>query len=147
MLKKDTTPELCLQCHKEILSAKHAHKPASDDCATCDKPHTSSVSKLLTMEPRALCLSCPADVGKTIDSSKFPHDPTKGECLQCHTEAAGRVLGVTGWGADLPGAPKCRASPEPGVPWGYEAGDRRDFRRAVAGGRPRGSRRFRHARR
>jgi predicted CXXCH cytochrome family protein len=92
MLKKDTTPELCGQCHKEILSAKHVHSPAGEDCAKCHKPHTSDNAHLLIMEPRALCLSCHADVGKTIAGAKHPHDPAKGDCLQCHQPHASNEI-------------------------------------------------------
>src|SRR6185436_11435167 len=72
MLKKDTSPELCLTCHKEITSAAHIHKPASEDCAKCHSPHTSKHQKLLVAEPYELCLSCHADVGKQAADSKHP---------------------------------------------------------------------------
>ena len=92
MLKKDTTPELCAQCHKEVVSAKHVHKPASEDCELCHKPHTSANEHLLTMDRRSLCLSCHQEVGKTIAGAKHPHDPTKGDCLQCHQAHASNEI-------------------------------------------------------
>lgn len=84
MLKAATTPELCASCHKEVLTGKHVHKPAGENCAECHLPHTASHAMLLTMDARSLCLRCHADVGSEITASAHPHDPAQGDCLQCH---------------------------------------------------------------
>lgn len=88
MLKKDSIPQLCTECHKTTMSASHAHKPAGEDCTTCHKAHSGTNEKLLILERRALCLKCHDQVGKTIESSTVHHDPVKGDCLQCHTAHA-----------------------------------------------------------
>lgn len=88
MLKKGSMSELCLSCHKETMKGTHAHKPAAENCAACHQPHTSSHAKLLTMEKRALCLSCHEDVGKQIAGFSHPHQPVEGDCAQCHTPHA-----------------------------------------------------------
>lgn len=88
LLQKATTTDLCLSCHQGVMSGSHAHKPAAENCTSCHSPHTSSHAKLLPMERRALCLSCHAEVGKTIAGAPHPHKPTEGECLQCHSAHA-----------------------------------------------------------
>lgn len=85
MLKKDTTAQLCVTCHKETLNGKNVHKPAGEDCTTCHKAHTADHAKLLTLEVKALCVSCHDSVAKTATGAAHAHEPmNKGDCLQCH---------------------------------------------------------------
>lgn len=86
MLKKDTTAQLCITCHKETLKGKNVHKPAGEDCTACHKAHTADHAKLLTLEVKSLCVSCHDPVAKTASGAAHPHEPMKqGDCLQCHT--------------------------------------------------------------
>lgn len=84
LLKKATTREMCLECHQDAMTGAHRHKPVDDDCLQCHKAHTAPHAKLLSMERRALCLSCHEDIGKAIAGSPHPHEPAAGDCLQCH---------------------------------------------------------------
>lgn len=88
MLKGATPGALCASCHKDAMKGSHAHKPAAENCASCHSPHSSSHAKLLSKEPRELCLSCHEDVGKSLASVAHPHKPAQGECTQCHTPHA-----------------------------------------------------------
>ena len=84
MLKKDTVAQTCITCHKDTLAHPVVHKPAADKCTECHKPHSASHAKLLTMDPRALCISCHEDVGKTATDSPHRHAPATDDCMKCH---------------------------------------------------------------
>jgi predicted CXXCH cytochrome family protein len=88
MLKKDPLPALCADCHKDVLKGSHVHEPAAADCLACHKAHDSDHAKLLTLDPRPLCISCHAEVGRAASGSAHPHKPAEGDCLQCHAPHA-----------------------------------------------------------
>lgn len=84
MLKADSESALCTKCHTEILHGSFVHKPVEQSCTACHRAHTSDHAKLLSAEPRALCLTCHESVAHTVETAKFPHQPAQGDCLECH---------------------------------------------------------------
>jgi predicted CXXCH cytochrome family protein len=60
-LLKTSTPQLCLNCHKQVPhEGKSVHAVIKDqkNCTNCHRPHSSDQIKLLTAAPKPLCLSC-----------------------------------------------------------------------------------------
>lgn len=94
MLRSESTPQLCLSCHKAVMDGKFKHGPAAADCTACHKSHTSSHPHLLSMEVKDLCVSCHEDIGKAAKNSKHPHPPATGDCLKCHSAHATDQHGV-----------------------------------------------------
>ncbi len=87
MLKGETGPQLCTECHKDAMTGRHLHKPVGENCTTCHTPHAGQHARLLTAEPKQLCVSCHEQVGKEAAGSKYPHEPAS-DCLQCHAPHA-----------------------------------------------------------
>jgi len=84
--------ELCLGCHREMLSetfaANRVHWPAIDHegCATCHTPHASKVDSLLHEPVKPLCSGCHPDAVERQDASLTKHPPVdEGECTLCHS--------------------------------------------------------------
>ncbi len=63
---RDKMPELCLDCHGDLLHdnavSLHGIIPGTDDnkrsCANCHSPHSSDVKPLLLKEKKSLCIDC-----------------------------------------------------------------------------------------
>jgi predicted CXXCH cytochrome family protein len=94
MLNRDTVVEMCTSCHTKTISASHVHGPAASDCTACHQAHTSAHKQLLTMEPKALCLSCHENVATGLASAAHVHPPVKDDCLQCHTPHASEQIAI-----------------------------------------------------
>lgn len=86
-LKPGAGRETCLGCHTEFaekLKRQFVHTPVKDgDCSDCHSPHTSSHGKLLAASPRAICVTCHADVvpEKAVSAHKVV---IEGSCVRCH---------------------------------------------------------------
>lgn len=86
-LKPGASGAVCLGCHDDFaakLKAKFVHTPVkTGDCTGCHSPHTSAHGKLLAASPRAICLTCHADVVPAKASSAHKV-VVEGNCVACH---------------------------------------------------------------
>ena len=97
-LTRNTTNELCLECHQEYRGPLlFEHAPVSEDCALCHKPHGSIHPALLTRRPPLLCQSCHSQSGHpsaSFTSNSLPgNNPSamvlERSCMNCHTKVHG----------------------------------------------------------
>jgi predicted CXXCH cytochrome family protein len=94
LLRGKDGPELCGECHEELMeeleAAKYLHDPVEDSCTDCHHPHTGPYEKLLIAEKRLLCDECHDDIVELAEDSSVDHEPTqtKEECLNCHAPHA-----------------------------------------------------------
>ncbi|MGI9291208.1 MAG: DmsE family decaheme c-type cytochrome [Gammaproteobacteria bacterium] len=97
-LTRNTTNELCLECHQEYRGPMlFDHAPVSEDCSLCHQPHGSIHPALLTRRPPLLCQSCHSQAGHP--SASFTSDSLPGgnpsvmvlerSCMNCHTQVHG----------------------------------------------------------
>jgi predicted CXXCH cytochrome family protein len=82
----DEAPELCVQCHEELVegveTAANVHDPA-EDCLDCHDPHGSEVEGMLSAEQNELCIDC--HDRDDILEEEYEHGPVaKGACSKCH---------------------------------------------------------------
>jgi predicted CXXCH cytochrome family protein len=94
MLVRDSIVETCTTCHTTTINASHVHGPAASDCTACHKAHTADHKQLLTMEPRALCLSCHEQVAASLGSAPHVHPPVADDCLSCHASHASNEVAI-----------------------------------------------------
>ena len=97
-LTRNTTNELCLDCHQEFRGpVLFEHAPVSEDCSLCHRPHGSIHPALLTRRPPLLCQACHSQRGHP--SVSFTRDgladrnPSamvlERSCMNCHTQVHG----------------------------------------------------------
>ncbi len=91
--------EICSGCHDSVIpaKAKSAHKVVADgQCGKCHDPHASDNAKLLLTKGNDLCFSCHKEIGETVTTAKFRHDPVQKGCPTCHdphgSDQSGRLL-------------------------------------------------------
>lgn len=87
MLVADPTHGLCLNCHKQDFTKKRfVHGPVgSGACVLCHEPHSSWHPKLLTEDPKGLCLNCHRELVAQGEQGRHVHAPVKdGNCTGCH---------------------------------------------------------------
>jgi predicted CXXCH cytochrome family protein len=86
-LKEPDQKKLCLQCHTDFeqkLRSRYVHTPVrSGECSSCHDAHVSSHGKLLSADPREICIQCHAEVipAKARSIHKVAAD---GDCRKCH---------------------------------------------------------------
>jgi DmsE family decaheme c-type cytochrome len=85
-LKPGANGQLCLECHadfEEKLKKRSVHTPVrSKDCVGCHNPHASNHGKLLTEQPKAICVTCHDMVPKAARSTHKP--VAENRCVECH---------------------------------------------------------------
>ncbi|MBF0465405.1 MAG: DmsE family decaheme c-type cytochrome [Nitrospirae bacterium] len=85
---KETQPDLCFGCHKEIKmdASKQSHHPIKEGkivCNDCHDPHGQFNDNMLRAEtPNKLCFKCHADKRGPY---MWEHPPVAENCLTCHT--------------------------------------------------------------
>ncbi len=84
---KDSQPELCYACHKEIrmLSTRQSHHPIKEGrmtCTDCHNPHGGFGEKMIKADStNELCFTCHAEKRGPF---RFDHQPVAENCLSCH---------------------------------------------------------------
>ncbi len=103
LLKRESTNEVCYDCHAEKRGPfLWEHAPVVEDCTLCHSPHGSMHPGDLVARPPQLCQRChatsdigPAHVrdaygfdnsGPGTDTSRFV---LSGSCLNCHSQIHG----------------------------------------------------------
>lgn len=87
-LAKPTQPEVCGQCHKNILAQlqRFSHHPIREGkmfCADCHNPHGTVTEKLITANSiNEKCYQCHAEKRGPF---LWEHTPVTENCLTCHT--------------------------------------------------------------
>lgn len=98
LLTRDTTNELCFDCHAEFRGpVLFDHAPVSEDCSLCHQPHGSIHPALLVKRPPLLCQSCHSQSGHPSisysDASLAGTNPSAmvldRSCMNCHTQVHG----------------------------------------------------------
>lgn len=98
LLVRNTTNELCTDCHSEFRGPMlFDHAPVSEDCTLCHDPHGSVHEALLTRRAPLLCQSCHSPRGHpslSFTEQSLPGgNPSamvlSGSCLNCHTRIHG----------------------------------------------------------
>lgn len=98
MLAKNTTNELCFDCHAEKRGPfLWEHAPSTEDCSTCHKPHGSNHAALLTRSAPLLCQSCHSASGHPAVAytsgglaGGSPSAMVLGRsCMNCHSQVHG----------------------------------------------------------
>ncbi len=98
LLARNTTNELCVECHAEYRGPMlFDHPPVSEDCTLCHQPHGSQHANLLKRRPPLLCQSCHSQRGHPslsyTDASLPGSNPSamvlERGCLNCHTQVHG----------------------------------------------------------
>lgn len=81
--------ELCLLCHKNLLSKPFQHGPAAvGECLACHLPHDSQNPSLLVLNKDSLCLKC--HVERRRASGMHDLFAQKGmACATCHDPHSG----------------------------------------------------------
>lgn len=76
---------LCASCHETAKHDDYLHGPvAVGECTICHDSHSSDYEKLLTVDPKELCVSCHVITKNELDKFEFIHEPAKGDCVGCH---------------------------------------------------------------
>ncbi len=85
---KKTEPELCFDCHKDIMAQTrmpnhHPVKEGKMTCSECHNPHGTTVDKMVraSMDKNELCLKCHQEKGGPY---VFEHAPVNEDCTICH---------------------------------------------------------------
>lgn len=81
-------PDLCAQCHGDVVTAARAgtgHYPAAEDCLNCHRPHTSEQPRLLEMPREELCAVCHDVGGEELAATHLGADLAELQCTACHT--------------------------------------------------------------
>lgn len=87
-LLRESGPELCRDCHEEIVdqaTAETGHLPAGEDCLNCHRPHAAQQAALLDGPPAELCRSCHDAEDEELGRAHLGADLAALECTQCHT--------------------------------------------------------------
>ena len=85
LLPEKTVAKLCANCHKITDGKKHLHGPvAVGECSVCHDTHSSDHPKLLSVEPKELCVSCHVVTKDELEKFEFIHEAAKGDCVGCH---------------------------------------------------------------
>lgn len=81
-------PELCGECHTDVLAGATAdtgHAPAAEDCANCHLPHASEQSNLLIATSPALCLTCHDADEEDLGTAHLGAAMDGLDCTGCHS--------------------------------------------------------------
>jgi predicted CXXCH cytochrome family protein len=81
-------PELCGQCHEQVVAAAQAetgHAAAADDCTSCHLPHTAEHPRLLSDAKQELCAMCHDVEDEDLAASHLGADLGSLECTGCHS--------------------------------------------------------------
>ena len=103
MVKKNTIPETCWQCHAEKRGPfLFEHQPVVENCAYCHAPHGSNISPMMISRSPFLCQSCHdgthasgsaiagAAAGNQGGFVGNPSANTTGRgCINCHAQIHG----------------------------------------------------------
>ncbi len=114
LMKRDSVPDTCFQCHAEKRGPfVHSHEPVQEDCSICHNPHGTVADSMLKVRPPFLCHQCHTPHGGFIaqlrgqplttvlpgataaqltntTSGKSGVNLTQGRgCLNCHTQIHG----------------------------------------------------------
>ena len=103
MVKKNTIPETCWQCHAEKRGPfLFEHQPVVENCAYCHAPHGSNISPMMISRSPFLCQSCHdgthasgsaiagAAAGNQGGLVGNPSANTTGRgCINCHAQIHG----------------------------------------------------------
>jgi predicted CXXCH cytochrome family protein len=85
------SPDMCLNCHKDLkarFDREKVHSPARRDCLRCHKPHVSKDSPLLTVPVRTLCGECHDLKAEPFRKAHFYIDASVMNCVSCHAPHA-----------------------------------------------------------
>ncbi len=105
LLAKNTTNEVCFQCHAEKRGPfLYEHPPVTDDCMNCHTPHGSTDQPLLRAKAPWLCQDCHAQ------SAPHPGNVYSGALLPGGRAA---TINRTGPTNPLTGAPSTANAPAP----------------------------------
>jgi predicted CXXCH cytochrome family protein len=104
-LKQPDQKQLCLDCHtdfRETLGKRFVHSPVrAGQCSGCHDPHVSSHGKLLSDDPREICLRCHEGIVPAHARSRH-QAAADGECQKCHDPHASNHRGhLVAGGNDL----------------------------------------------
>lgn len=86
---KNNNRELCLQCHKKVLSSFdkiHNHLlggESKNSCLICHSPHAGDTNALLKDAPKRLCQDCHFETYSQKHNSLYVH-PQWDQCIDCH---------------------------------------------------------------
>ncbi|UCF31780.1 MAG: cytochrome C [bacterium] len=88
-LKKETTSQLCFDCHENNKTTKKVvHGPvAAGDCNICHNPHSSDFKGLVELEGSDLCFLCHLDRQAQFEL-RYKHQPAAESCAKCHNPHA-----------------------------------------------------------
>lgn len=87
LIKKEK--DLCLECHKNILSGAEKHPPAEESCLDCHKPHSSKnlflISEKIIKDGKisSLCFNC-HNPSKELEKKHRMAKLENLNCLRCH---------------------------------------------------------------
>jgi predicted CXXCH cytochrome family protein len=87
------SPDLCLNCHKELkaqMGKEKVHSPASRDCLRCHQPHASAETALLSQKIQPLCGQCHDLKKDSFGKAHLEIDPSVIECRNCHDPHASK---------------------------------------------------------
>jgi predicted CXXCH cytochrome family protein len=90
LLRGGTGNEHCLGCHgdmaRNMATAAHVHKPATQDCLGCHGPHATDYAHQLKAPVTQTCLSCHQDVKQHAANVKVAHGAMLDSqgCANCH---------------------------------------------------------------
>jgi predicted CXXCH cytochrome family protein len=90
-LLSKATNELCFECHTDFqenfATAKHIHKPATENCAGCHNPHSGDSKFMLAKDIPEQCFTCHPNIQETITKATVKHKALDNErkCLACHS--------------------------------------------------------------
>ena len=88
-----TSPDICLNCHKELkakMGKEKAHQPAARDCLKCHKPHFSAEIDLLTQKIQPLCGECHDAKGTSFAKAHISIEASVMNCKNCHDPHASK---------------------------------------------------------
>lgn len=102
LMKRDSVPDTCYQCHAEKRGPfVHSHEPVNEDCSLCHNPHGTVADSMLKVRPPFLCHQCHTPHGgviatlrgqpgvTTITGKSSVNVTQARSCLNCHTQIHG----------------------------------------------------------
>jgi predicted CXXCH cytochrome family protein len=87
------SPDLCVSCHKTIMSAGdggRVHSPAARDCLRCHASHAAGENGLLVKPVRKLCSECHDVRTASFSEAHADIDPERMRCERCHDAHASK---------------------------------------------------------